>query len=257
MSLLYYLFYHLNIKSPIRMPFEDLSIQVTKDINISIKPSKTTEIDKEKAMYAINWFITKRAWLYKFYNLLAVRSVLNIGGSPFLKANSKEIIQGDKYLNRDVLLIVRYPNPSSFLKLMGNKYFQLISVFRNAAVKDFTFGFASKMSDHKWQKKGENLYYVLHHYQSEICRNDQLIETLENELTDSVKILFSGFVDKDLFVKRGVKEAVKLPGLIDGIVIYQSQDKELLRQTLLNAKYQSIIDSNLKISSLVELSRVF
>lgn len=240
------------------MSSDNLSIQVTKDIEISIRPkNREFEIDIHQSMYAINWFDTKRAWLYKFYNLLAVSSVLKVGGKPYFKANTKELIQGSLELNRSTLLIVRYPNSTSFLKLMGNKFFQLISVFRNGAVKDFTFCFATKTSDQKWQKNDTNLSYILHHYQAEEFESNQLINIVREESPDSAEIHFSGKIAKYLYVKRKNEEASKLTSIIDGLIIYQSSNKELLKQTLLNNRYQSIIDSKLKASSLVELQRIF
>ena len=40
------------------------------------------------AVYAVNWFNTRSAWLYDFYNLIAARSVLAVGGVPILKGGS-------------------------------------------------------------------------------------------------------------------------------------------------------------------------
>jgi len=236
-----------------------LTIQATKDISISINSnSSQLNIDKKKSLYSINWFDTKRAWLYKLYNMLAIRSVLKIGGRPFLKAHCNNLIQGEEQFNRKVLLIVRYPNPASFLKLMSNKYFQLISVFRNSSVKDFTFGFASKTSDRKWEKKKDSHFYLFHHYQINSKEEFNVAGILKNELEQkSIEILFSGEVNQYLSVKKGAKDEVKVPNLIDGLIIYQSQDKELLKQAVLSEKYQSLIDLKLKVSSLVELLREF
>lgn len=237
------------------MSVKSLSVSISKNIEVSIQSNDGNSFDEQQPVYAINWFDTKRAWLYKIYGLLAVRTVLKVGGRPYLKAKCN-LIDGEVKLNRKVLLIVKYPSPGAFLKLVGNKYFQLISIFRNASVDQFTFGFASKTSDLPWEKPDHSFHYILHHYQAETSVISDFREIMEEiSSKDGVQIFFSGKVDKCLVVKSSSKPERKVPVLMDELIIYRSQDRELLERVLKDGKYQSLIDSKLKASSLVELIR--
>ncbi|MGB3466962.1 MAG: hypothetical protein WBA74_16905, partial [Cyclobacteriaceae bacterium] len=62
------------------MAEKSLSITIGKNTKISLT-SKNSVYQPNDTMpvYAINWFNTKRKWLYRFYNLLALRSVLSVG----------------------------------------------------------------------------------------------------------------------------------------------------------------------------------
>ncbi|MEL6558394.1 MAG: hypothetical protein AAFQ94_09435 [Bacteroidota bacterium] len=238
------------------MSVKSISVKVTKNIEVSINSREDDKsFDENQPAYAINWFNTKRAWLYKAYSLLAVRSVLKIGGRPFFKAKC-HLIEGDPALNRKVLLIVKYPNPGAFLQLVRNKYFQVISIFRNASVDQFTFGFASKTSNQRWEKPDNSHYYILHHFQAETTVAKDLIRIVsETSSNVDLQVFFSGKVDKCLVVKSSTGSERQISNLIDELIIYRSQDRESLEQVLKSEKYQSLIDSKLKASSLVELKR--
>jgi len=99
-----------------------------------------SDANLDESFYAINWFSTKMEWLYHFYNFLAVRSVLKVGGKPFFKAKVTETLVDDNRGRRDLLLIVNYPNGKKFISLMESTYFKMVSIFRILSVKRFTFG---------------------------------------------------------------------------------------------------------------------
>ena len=107
----------------------------------------TSLLEDDEPVYAINWFNTRSALVYDFYNFLAVRSVRKIGGKPFIKCKIDRSLTGDETLRRDVLLIVKYPSLKSFRSMMENTYFQIVSMLRNAAVSNFTFGFTKRQDD--------------------------------------------------------------------------------------------------------------
>ena len=48
----------------------------------------------DETVYAINWFNTRSALVYDFYNFLAVRSVRKIGGGPFIKCKLDRVLIG-------------------------------------------------------------------------------------------------------------------------------------------------------------------
>ena len=98
-------------------------------------------------LYAINWFNTRWAWLYTLYNVLAARLLLKSGGRPVLKANHRKTIDGPASAERQVLLIVQYPSGDSFLDLLQNRMFQVVSLLRMLAVKDFSFVFHRRYDD--------------------------------------------------------------------------------------------------------------
>ena len=133
-----------------------------------------SELESEHPIYAINWFNTRSLWLYNIYNLFAARSVLKVKGLPFFKARVKRRLYGKQEDHRDVLLIVRYPQISSFKVMLENRYFQCVSVLRGLAVNFFTFGFSTRndISDEEMihDKKQDTWHisktnaYAFHHY---------------------------------------------------------------------------------------------
>ena len=93
----------------------------------------------ELPLFAINWFNTRVEAVYHFYNLLAAGRVFKIGGKVFFKGKNLQTISGNEALSRKLLLIVNYPSGHAFLDLISDRIFQVMSVFRVLAVKDFSF----------------------------------------------------------------------------------------------------------------------
>ena len=153
-------------------------------------------------------------------------------------------------------MIVKYPTPGAFLQQVSNKYFQAISIFRNASVDQLTFGFASKTSNQRWEKPENSHCYILHHFQAETAVANDLIRIVSDTSSNvDLQVFFSGKIDKCLVVKSNTGSERQVPNLIDELIIYRSQDRESLELVLKSEKYQSLIDSKLKASSLVELNR--
>jgi len=93
----------------------------------------------EAPLFAINWFDTRVALIYHFYNMLAAGRVFKIGGKVFFKGKNVRTISGNESLARKYLLIVNYPSGHAFLDLVSDRIFQVMSVFRILAVKQFSF----------------------------------------------------------------------------------------------------------------------
>jgi hypothetical protein len=122
-------------------------------------------------LFAINWFNTKRAWLYSLYSILVAGPAFRAGAKVFLKAEVIKTLQGTPGDCRDLLLIVNYASGENFLDLLENKYFQIISGLRLAAVKDFSFVFHRRLDgperlNAKRQKYGQKKVYAIHHFRS-------------------------------------------------------------------------------------------
>ena len=93
----------------------------------------------QNPLFAINWFDTRVALVYHFYNLIAAPRVFKVGGKALFKGEYQETIYGNPDMKRKFLLIVNYPSANRFLDLVSDKVFQVFSVFRIAAVKSFSF----------------------------------------------------------------------------------------------------------------------
>ena len=136
----------------------EIRASVTKSTDILIR-GINADINLKEPFYAINWFSTKREWLYHFYNFLAARSVIKIGGKAFFKAGVGETIIDDSGNGkRELLLIVRYPGGLQFKSLMESTYFKMVSILRILSVRKFTFGFTHKIEADKTSQKSDKLY---------------------------------------------------------------------------------------------------
>lgn len=122
-------------------------------------------------LFAINWFNTRWAGLYHFYNYLAASSLFRIGGRVFFKGRITETLRGDRSLGRKHLLIVNYPSAQAFLDLVAGRYFQVISVLRMLAVRDFSFVFHRRINgplliEQQRQQFDTNQAYAILHFRS-------------------------------------------------------------------------------------------
>ena len=118
------------------MPASFVERNVTRKMRIRISGDEEV---LHNPLFAINWFDTRVALVYHFYNLLAAPRVFKIGGKALFKGEYRETIYGNPDMQRKFLLIVNYPSANHFLDLVSDKVFQVFSVFRMAAVKRFSF----------------------------------------------------------------------------------------------------------------------
>lgn len=207
-----------------------LEIKISNSTNVCIEAIKD-EINLEQSVYAINWFNTKSMWLYNFYNILATPLVNKVDAKSFIKAKVKKVIIGSVDDDREVLLIVRYPNLLHFKKLLEMKLFLLVSLFRMVSVKDFTFGFTHKLdAEDNFKEEKQKRYYVVHHYKtSHNISLDMKILCQENK----IELFYSGEVSALLS---------DVPCLMDGIAIIKSDDENKLEAFCRSEKYKMIID---------------
>jgi len=230
------------------MNTEFVEAKITKSISVFIR-SVDADYSLREPVYAINWFNTRLLWLYNFYNLLGSMSVKKVGGKPIFKGRVKTVLHGEEHHRRDVLLLVNYPAIENFRQMLESIYFQLVSVLRMLAVKDFTFGFSkptTKISGFSAAK--ENKIYAIHHYQGEIEINESIEKIIENS---GVSIFYSGSITSLLF--SGDEQ---VPCLMDSMILLEADTEDQLRKIIADKRYMDIVEQS-RNSFIAILSRVF
>jgi len=219
----------------------EIQCKVTKSTTVLIRATNDS-VNLEEPLFAVNWFSTKIGWLYNFYNFLAARSVLKIGGSAFFKGKITKTVLDENKVKRTMVLIIRYPNGASFKALMENTYFKLVSVFRIASVKDFTFGFTHKYSSENSSKVADNFTYVIHHFK--YANTDaSLFSKFQEVLGDGVGIKYAGGMVAQLMMQKEDGTPKAVPNLIDGLVIFEANKQTELEEMLASPSYKTLIES--------------
>jgi uncharacterized protein (DUF1330 family) len=198
-----------------------LKRQLTKTISIEIIPSNG-ETEIKDRIWAINWFNYKNKWLYGIYNKLAAKFVIQVGGQLLFKGHNEKTIFGEVAFARHTLLIVTYPSINSFLDMLIIKAFQLLSLLRVRAVKDFVFGFTKRVDEYddtSTPKMDENNKYLVFHYQGEVSESS-IVQLAQKH---GLKTYFSG--EKLAQIKRSEigKEEVIAPFFMDGILVFETK----------------------------------
>ena len=215
----------------------EIQCKVTKSTTVLIRANNAS-VDLNEPLYAINWFSTKVEWLYHFYNFLASKSVVKIGGRAFFKAKVTKTVLDQSDAKRSLILIVRYPGGANFKALMESTYFKFVSLFRMLAVKDFTFGFTHKHTIEDNSSVKDNFAYAVHHFKSDAA-NEQLFSKFQNMLTEGVRIKYAGGMVAQLMTQSdgGTPKAIR--NLMDGIVIYEAEKETELEQMIETSTYRS------------------
>lgn len=216
----------------------EIKCDVTKSTKVLIK-AKAKAVDLNEPLYAINWFSTKTEWVYHFYNFLASRSVLKIGGKAFFKGKIEKTILDENNASRELILIVYYPSGNNFKHLMESTYFKLVSVFRMLSVKKFSFGFTQKQIASESNLE-DHLAYVVHHFKTSIIE-PSFFNQFEVLLKGNIKITYAGKMIASLITKTENKEEERVPNLMDGIVIFESGDESEILRMIASEEYQSLI----------------
>lgn len=248
-----------------QMPSDTVSVtaNITANLKVHIAALRS-EFQKNEPVYALNWFNTHWGWLYNFYNLLAAPSVLKVGGVPFFKARVEQVLHGESAACRAVLLIVCYPNIEHFKTMLQSRYFQLVSILRGIAVKEFTFGFSTRTDADT--KDNQNLksiqridqrgVYAIHHYQIDDA-NNQLTEKVAKVATSfDVELAFASTVSARLYTQQGQKPTSVVDTIMDGCLILQANTNSDIEALIKSEDYQVIIASTQN-SFIATLKRVF
>jgi uncharacterized protein (DUF1330 family) len=224
-----------------------ISKQITKEIEVSII-NAGPNYNLEDVVWAINWFDVKNKGLYDFYNVIASPHVGKVGGRALFKGRLKKKLLGEQSDEREVLLIVSYPKPDNFLDLLMGKMFQLKSIVRELAVKDFTFGFMKRLDDGerprgRIKKYDGKLIYMVHHFKN----NHQLIDT--NTIKDlaaeqDIFTHFSGIKSALVGRRKGGGKLRTSPFLMDGMLIFGAFEASQFDDFIQSEYYQNFIEQN-------------
>ena len=209
-----------------------------------IKSVKENESFRDP-VYAINWFNTNAKWIYNFYNLLAARSVFKIGGKVFFKGEWVKTLRGTDEDSRSMLLIVNYPSALKFLELVKDRYFQLISIFRIMAVRNFSFGFTDRLDSEKdWENTGSDFdrskAYAIIHFKATQLLSEHLPEIKNIAESHDVKIYYVGQISSLLYSGNRSGEETQVPCLLDGLILLEGNNCSQLEAMVIAPQYQEL-----------------
>ena len=215
--------------------------EVTKNISVLLKGT-TKENALDKPLFAINWFSTKMAWMYHFYNFLALPRVKSMGGRVFFKGEVYESLYGDVSDSRELLLIVRYPSGENFIKLMKDFLFKAVSIFRIFSVENFSFGFTKKI----FPKDATTILdktkkYAVHHFriknfkEIDVLKLQKIIEEIDVELH------YVGMINAKLYSQERDKAIEQIPCLMDGVLLLRSDTLYGINRLINNKAYRQFM----------------
>lgn len=224
-----------------------LTQKISKDLNISIM-SAGPKYSLVEPVWAINWFDVKSKWLYDLYNYMVISHVISISGYPFFKGRLIRRIEGFDIDERELLLIVHYPNPGAFLKMIKSKLFQLKSIIRISTVKDFTFGFMCRqdngdMLQQKSSNYERNLIYMVHHFKS----NNNEVDAIRFKEQAALFDVFTHFVGIKSHIIGQRKKSNQLktaPFIMDGLIVLGAFEESQFQEFLNSPFYQNFINEN-------------
>lgn len=214
-----------------------LKTKITNSTYIYIDATKES-IDKEKRVYAVNWFNTRALWVYNLYNFLATSQVKKVGGRAFFKAKVSKTLLGDKKDFRKVLLIVTYSKLTNFTQLVKMPLFIFVSLFRIFSVKDFTFSFTHKDETLQLNEtSATDGFYAIHHYRSVTSIKEEIKALCQEK---KIEIYYLGDTVATLSTGDKEKATEQTLSLLDGIVLFKANDEALLESFLTSINYLHI-----------------
>lgn len=213
--------------------------KVTNNISVLLKSvNDATALDRP--LYAINWFSTKTAWMYHFYNFLAYPRVKSIGGKRFFKGKFYQTLHGEEQDSRELLLIVIYPSGNNFKKLMMDTLFKMVSIFRILAVKKFSFGFTQKLFPSNQETTADiTKKYAIHHFRTPQLTESKVKELQEILETAQVRLHYAGAINALLYSQETNKEVEQIPCLMNGIFLLESDTEANLKDLVNKESYQN------------------
>ena len=223
-----------------------LSRDITRSIRVDIVGNPD---DVNGPLYAINWFDTRIAVIYHFYNLIAAPRVYKIDGKPLFKGKCKETIGGDPEMARQFLLIVNYPSGTRFLDLVSDRIFQLTSVFRIMAVKRFSFVFHKRKEIHQHPPAGQKFdasdcYAVLHFKKRDDGNNDDRLSELDGIATaHGAEIFFAGSVTGQVVLVKKSGERDPSSFITDSTVLFKTSDQQAMAKLFDSAEMKALLSA--------------
>ncbi len=221
------------------------------------------DFSKQQPVYALNWFDTRWLWLYNLYNVLATPSVLKVSGVPFFKARIDRTLYGEIEDRRAVLLIVRYPGIESFKSMLESRYFQLMSLLRGFAVKEFTFGLSTRVDvtdtaefDVQASVISDGVF-AIHHYREACPGEGHVIEKARIIARESgVNLGFASTVSARLYPQQADKAPSSVDTIMTGCLIFQAGSQSKIERMLEMPSYETLISSTTS-SYIATLNRIF
>ena len=216
--------------------------QITKTTSISII-GVSSEIDLDTGLWAINWFDTKRKWLYNLYTLLAAPLVIKVGGGLVFKGQHLEKLAGEDNDARKILLVVKYPSANHFFDLLAFKFFLLLSVLRVMAVEKFVFGFSKRIKIERSFKdrKSKGSPCLVHHFRGNKDISIDLQNLTNAAAEKGINLAYAG--TKAATLQRTVdgKGTVDVPFIMDGIIVFEGDNRSDLQVFYEREIYQQFI----------------
>ena len=202
----------------------------------------------DETVYAINWFNTRSARIYDFYNWLAVRSVRKIGGEPFIKCKLKRALLDNDDLRRDVLLIVKYPSLQNFRGMLENTMFQLVSLLRTAAVSEFTFGFTKRQDKGAdlppYNSKATKSVIAVIQYSGEF-ESEKLRNLLKNHA--DIDLYYSGLIGGEIGTGKESDGCNRVPCIISGIHVLKADSAQVFDRLIETPDFKTLTQSSKQI----------
>jgi uncharacterized protein (DUF1330 family) len=220
--------------------------RITRGTKIILQPIHNAEV-LSNPLFAINWFNTRSLWLYNVYNLIASRSLFRIGGKVLFKGRVTETLLGSPEDEREILLIVNYPSGERFLDLLSDRFFQITSLLRLAAVRDFSFVLNQRVDgpallENRNQVFDANRAWAVHLYQSDrdIHEEVQFLRTCtaKDGLTLNFASLRAGIVHSE--DNDGNQKPFN--HVTDRVVILEAENQECMRKAV-SGNYQEFVSS--------------
>lgn len=230
----------MNEKAPATNPadVETLRVKINDKTSVYIK-SADKDVPLASPVYAVNWFNTRRLWLYNTYNMAAVGTVTKVGGKAIFKGSVIDVLLGDDAERRDMLLIVNYPSANQFMRMLESTWFKLVSILRLLSVEEFTFGFtrrtdAATVSADNDKSKA----YAIHHYRAAEDLTARLEALVQQE---PVEVYFAGRTSSLLYSGDSQQATQQVPCLMHGLLILRAADSEQIARLVHSDAYQAVV----------------
>ena len=228
---------------------DENSQKIERKIAGSISATIEGKLDEiETPLFAINWFDTRIAAVYHFYNMLAASRVFKIGGKVFFKGKNLQTICGNESLARKFLLIVNYPSGHAFLDLLSDRIFQIVSVFRALAVKQFSFvlqkrlGEPQLLTDQVPNLEGPaKAYAVLHFSGNETSQTESTKQQLAQlAAANQCELQFFGYESGRVSTGKPAVEPSQIPYVTPATVVLSATTQADLLQLFKSAEFEAI-----------------
>ena len=188
-------------------------------------------------LFAINWFNTRSLWLYNMYNAFASPSLSRVGGKVLFKGRVTETLLGSPDDARQILLIVNYPSGARFLDLLSNQFFQVTSLLRMAAVRDFSFalnqrGDGPDRLEHQTQPFDPSRAWGVHLYSSDHDIREEVQDLRAFADGENRSLYFASLRAATVHseTSNGVREPLHC--VTDRVVILESDNEDQLREAV-------------------------